>query len=226
MPADPGGIRPRLNTIDFEKIGVCAHAARRYHGPRIPGYDFSEYPLLLLANLEIVNKVIVPEQLLQRLRQTHLFLNEIGCSGMAMSNAELGYAAWKDLDCYEENQRVAFHARAGKEDGAFGSPTAFISIWETTFQELLVSFSEDYFSRERRTRAEDGIGTPIRTNQLGYHLCMRYIVFVYLQNIPCFGLAELEAYESIQEQDHCDLETACQVHSDGHQINARSKHEG
>lgn len=53
---------------------------------------------------------------------------------------------------------------------------------------------------------------------------MRYTVFVYLQNIPCFRLAELEAHESIQEQDHCGLETACQVHSGGHQIKARTKY--
>jgi hypothetical protein len=53
--------------MDFEKIGVGARAARRCPRPWIPGYEFSEYPLLLLANLEIGNKVILPEQLLQRL---------------------------------------------------------------------------------------------------------------------------------------------------------------
>jgi hypothetical protein len=31
-----------------------------------------------------------------------------------MSNDELEHAAWKHLDCYEENRTVAFHARWGK----------------------------------------------------------------------------------------------------------------
>jgi hypothetical protein len=31
-----------------------------------------------------------------------------------MSNDELEHTTWKDLACYEENRKVAFHARWGK----------------------------------------------------------------------------------------------------------------